>query len=178
MQVLSKVFYSLFVGTIRLIPLGWSAAIFETLFRLISYRKSIIIDNLKDRYYGDVSKDLLIKTYNLCLKNITKIGIETLRPIPNDYIQNKEKGIYFENINSLEQIANNNNGVILFVSHYGNWELACATLPYVTTLPVYGVYKPLKNKYIDKKIKDIRSQFGLQLVPLNKIARIVATNNQ
>ncbi len=144
---------------------------------IIGYRKSVITKNLEKRFFNNnFEKSKVDSIYRQCITNIARIIVESLCSIPTSLIQNKENGIYYENVTQLEKACNSNNGLVLFVSHYGNWELACTLLPKVTDLPIYGVYKPLRNRFFNEKVKAIRSKHGLHLVPLNKIARVIATN--
>ena len=93
-------------------------------------------------------------------------------------LQNSKKGeINYTGIMELEKMCKSNNGLLLLASHYGNWELACIFLARQTSIPCYGVYKPLKNQVLDAKIKSIRSSHGLQLIPMNSIARVIAENH-
>lgn len=136
------------------------------------YRVQVINKN----YISTIGKGLSDKSfsdfYRKCVHNIAKVLVETLT-----FDKKKASKLNFRGIRDLEKECHKNNGLILMASHYGNWELACINLPLHTDIPCYGVYKPLKNKKLDKHLIGLRSRFGLKLVPMNRIARSMASNH-
>lgn len=136
------------------------------------YRKQVINKNFKNTIGKGISTVQFEAIYRKCLSNISRILVETIKFTPS-----KSSNLSYHDISKLEKVCIDNNGLILMASHYGNWELACINLPLHTSIPCYGVYKPLKNKSLDKKLIQLRSKFGLNLVPMNSIARHIAKNN-
>jgi len=61
--------------------------------------------------------------------------------------------------------------------HYGNWEYL-STLGLVSKYPVYAIYKPLKNKYFNRMVKNNRTRFGVMVSPMDQIARKLITCDQ
>ena len=135
------------------------------------YRKQVINNNYNSTIAPQLSNTSFPEFYKKCIYNISKIMVETIT-----FNKSQVSKIRYNDISEIEARCKANNGLILMASHYGNWELACINLPLHTTLPCYGVYKPLKNKALDKKIIHLRSRFGLRLVPMNSIARSIANN--
>lgn len=58
------------------------------------------------------------------------------------------------------------NGVILAVSHFGNWELAGIAAA-AQGLPLHAIGKPHKNPFIDRYIKKLRGLTGLKTIDQN-----------
>ncbi len=165
------IFIKLVLLKIRLIP---SKFLVQFVYRFLvfkGYRKQVINNNYKSTIGIGLSKDKFSIFYKKCISNIARIMVETLK-----FDQPKSSKISYFNIPELETKCKENNGLILMASHYGNWELACINLPLHTALPCYGVYKPLKNKILDRELISLRSRFGLKLIPMNSIARSIATN--
>ena len=54
------------------------------------------------------------------------------------------------------------------MSHYANWEWGTVSIPLFVDNDIAVVYKPIKNKYIDKYIKQSRSKNGMTMFPINK----------
>jgi KDO2-lipid IV(A) lauroyltransferase len=156
---------------LRLCPISILAFLFHKILSLKAYRKQIIKNNYKFTIGDGNSQNKFKPFYNKCLKNLSRIAAETLK-----FNKSKATNLIYNGINNLEDACIKQNGLILMASHYGNWELACINLPLHTDIPCYGVYKPLKNKPLDKELLKLRSKFGLNLVPMNTIARIIATN--
>lgn len=156
---------------IRHFPSKLLVRFISMLLLIKKYRKQVINNNYKSTIGKGLSTAKLDTFYKKCVYNIAKIIVETIQ-----FDKSKIPKVTYSNISKLEQVAKTNNGLILMASHYGNWELACINLPLHTSLPCYGVYKPLKNKILDRELLNLRSRFGLILIPMNGIARSVATN--
>ncbi len=157
---------------IRTLPAKILIASVHRVLAIKKYRKQVINNNYKSTIGHNESEDKFDTFYNQCILNIAKIMVETLK-----FNRSKSKLLSYTNIEKLENQCRQKNGLVLMASHYGNWELACINLPLHTSLPCYGVYKPLKNKTLDKELIELRSKFGLHLVPMNAIARSMAKNH-
>ena len=171
MIYLQNILIKIGFGILGLIPTTILVRIFYRSLLLIGYRKQVINNNYKSTIGKDLSKSTNLSFYKKCVLNIARITVETLKL---QYSKNEE--INYGGIEELENKCLQNNGLLLLASHYGNWELACILLAQHTSIPCYGVYKPLKNKVLDTKIKDLRSSYGLKLIPMNTIARVIAEN--
>lgn len=171
MNYLTPILIKLAHFIIWLIPSKLLVGFISILLLITKYRKQVINKNFKSTIGKSLSDNELGIFYKKCTHNIAKIIVETLK-----FNKSKTSKLKYSNISKLEQVCNSNNGLILMASHYGNWELACINLPIYTSLPCYCVYKPLKNKILDKELLRLRSRFGLKLIPMNSIARSIATN--
>lgn len=156
---------------IRLFPSKTLVQLMNYLLIFTSYRKQVINNNYKSTIGAGLSRETFDSFYRNCIQNISRIIVETLK-----FEKSKSSKLTYFNIENLENLCEQNNGLILMASHYGNWELACINLPLHTSLPCYGVYKPLKNKVMDRELIRLRSRYGLNVIPMNSIARSIATN--
>jgi len=157
--------------TIRLFPSKLLVRLISHILIFSGYRKQVINNNYKSTIGVGLSNDTFDSFYRKCIQNISRIIVETLK-----FDKSKSSKLSYLNIQNLENLCKKNNGLILMASHYGNWELACINLPLHTSLPCYGVYKPLKNKMLDKELIRLRSRYGLNVIPMNSIARSIASN--
>lgn len=146
--------------------------IISQILGLTGYRKQVIKNNLKSTIGSSLSQKDQKTFHRKCHAYIARVILETLK-----FQKNDADKIAFQNLQKLEDQCINKNGLILLASHYGNWELACINLPKRIKVPCYGVYKPLKNKTFDAKLKELRAILGLNLIPMNTIARTIARNN-
>jgi KDO2-lipid IV(A) lauroyltransferase len=160
--------------TLYLIRLFPEKLLIGTVYRVLmqtKYRKQVINNNYKSTIGSHLSRRELNRFYSKCIHNIAKIMVETLK-----FNNSRTTSVTFSGIDEMEKKCIENDGLILMTSHYGNWELACINLPLHTSIPCYGVYKPLKNKVLDKELIRLRSNFGLNLIPMNAVARSMAKN--
>ena len=155
---------------LRLCPTNFLAQLVQLILSQKGYRKQVINNNYKSTIGMGISNDNFEAFYSNCIINISRILVETLK-----FDKSKASNLSYINVTELEETCKKNNGLILMASHYGNWELACINLPLHTAIPCFGVYKPLKNKLLNKELIKLRSRFGLNLIPMNSIARTIAT---
>jgi len=66
----------------------------------------------------------------------------------------------------------------VIAGHYGSWELIAVAYGLYTSAPFMAIYSPLKNKFMDKKMMESRSQFGLILVSKQDSREWFANNAQ
>jgi len=156
----------------QIIPDPVSLIITKTILKLVGYRKQVINKNYINTTVNEYIKLGFDAFYKSNIDFIARLIVESLSKLTSK----KQKRIQFENLSSLETSCKSSNGAILLASHYGNWELACTMLPKHIDLPCYGVYKPLKNKAVDRFMLDKRSKHGLHLIPMKKIGRTILEN--
>ena len=156
------------------IPASWLAYITKSVLILGGYRKQVINKNFNRTNINKHYKGSATDFYKSTVSNIARVMVESIRSIPNKKMNN----IKFSGIKELDKLAKETTGVLLLASHFGNWELACSLLTMHTNVPIYGVYKPLKNQSIDSLLLDKRSKYGLHLVPMKRIGRVILENKK
>lgn len=70
----------------------------------------------------------------------------------------------YTNPEVLEKLYQDGRPVIVFASHYGNWEYLI-NLPQVTNYQVYTAYSPIKSGPLDRLMIRLRSFMGVRLIP-------------
>lgn len=75
-----------------------------------------------------------------------------------------------------DSIAEKKQSIVLVMGHLGNWELAGNSFSLLCKQQLYVIYHPLRNKYFDKLIYDMRSRFGTKLIPMRETYREMAAN--
>ena len=70
--------------------------------------------------------------------------------------------VEFENLEALHRAAEPGRGVVLVLSHLGNWELLAQLVPHGPPGRRVGtIYQPLGNHYFDQHVKNARARMGL-----------------
>ena len=138
-----------------------AAFLLENVF---AYRKKVIDENLKNSFPNktDFERKKIRKQFYL---NFADVFIESLKGLSIS-AKTAQKEVVYEGKEILEQFYLQNRDVILVMGHLGNWEKICSILPVFVSHKILGVYKPLKNLFFDKKVKSIRSKFGVDLVAM------------
>ena len=81
-----------------------------------------------------------------------------------------------ENTEVFEEFYNQGRSIILSVSHYNNWELLAKSINHYTSHQAICIYSPLRDKFCDKKLKESRSLFGLQMLSKSLVSRSFIAN--
>lgn len=167
-----RVFY-IFIWLLALLPLRLLYCLADLIFipvYLAGYRKKTVRRNLQNAFPEKSVKELR-KIERHFYRYFCDLLMEDLKLI---HISEKQikKRIVFKNKEALIEQYNMGKSVMLYTSHYGNWEWNAAFSLYLPKeSPVYQVYKGLKNKYFDKFMYDIRRKFGAENVEKKDLLR-------
>lgn len=76
----------------------------------------------------------------------------------------------FTNTELLDRLYQAHKPVVLFASHYGNWEYLIQ-LPLYSSYPVYTAYSPPRKQWVNRLLLGLRKRFGVQLIPQSSFYR-------
>lgn len=163
------VFFLLYL--ISLLPLRLlyllSDSCYFILFRLVRYRKEIVLQNLKFAY-PDQSREFIHTTIQEFYHSFCDQWVETLKllSMPLSEVQKRMKG----NWDIFEQAVQKGNGkVVVLLGHQFNWEWGNLATPLNFSGRYAGIYLPLKSTTIDRLLLYIRKRSGALLIPANDL---------
>lgn len=139
------------------------------LTHFISYRKDLIQSNLLKTFpHFEVIKITEITTNYY--QHLSDLLFETIKGISFSKVQLKE---HFECTNAeiFTPYLANGQSCLLIGSHYNNWELGCMAFPLWVSYPIYTVYKPMSNPYVDQYLNKCRAKWGMNMVPMTQVGR-------
>jgi KDO2-lipid IV(A) lauroyltransferase len=137
------------------------------LFRVIGYRKKVVLDNLK-RVFPDKTAAEIDQIARLSYRNLTDLTLETLKGFSMSKAE-IERRCPCLNPELVNAYLDRGQSVIISGSHYNNWELACLSIPNGFHAPAVTVYKPLTNKVIDHYFNQNRARGGMQMVNMETV---------
>jgi Kdo2-lipid IVA lauroyltransferase/acyltransferase len=157
---------------ITLLPLSIlylvSYPLYFFLFYFPSYRREVVNTNLRNSFPSKNDDEIRIIEKRF-YKHLSDLIIEVLKLTHMGAKQFKRRFVV-ENPEVLEKLLTENRDIIAVLGHYNNWEwLGC--LPYYTDYKAVSIYKPLKNKYFDTFINNLREKHGMVLTPMSIIIR-------
>ncbi|WP_180147237.1 lysophospholipid acyltransferase family protein [Acinetobacter sp. YH12052] len=116
--------------------------------------------------YPDLSETAQRQLINQSIRSQCLTYIEFIKcwGMPPSYSLSLLKNIYGENI--LTEALANKKGVIVVIPHFGCWELLNAWLNLYTEPMI--MYKPNKNKGINRYLLEAREKFNATLVPTDE----------
>lgn len=162
---ISYIFFRLLVAFFNILPFKVIYIISDfftfVLYKIIGYRKKVIIQNLKNSFPNWDEKKINSQLFSI-YRNISDLVVETIKgfTITKKQIQ---KHMVATNIELMNQYFINKKGIIGVLGHYGNWEWAALLAGIKLKQETIALYKPLSNKYIDKYLKKNRARFGIHL---------------
>jgi KDO2-lipid IV(A) lauroyltransferase len=174
----SKLLYYLLIKPLSLLPYwvlyGISDFFFIILFYFVGYRKKVVRNNLEMCFPEKSDREiqsLMVRFY----RHFCDLIVESIKnfSITDEAARRRMKT---RNPEVLDRWAEAGRNVILAGGHYGNWELWAVAGPQQLKHKIVGIYKPLNNKYFDRKLRETRAKFGLELIPTKETGKYMRSN--
>jgi len=169
-------FYIFFLlnWVITLLPLrllfGFSTLLYFILYHIVRYRRDVVIQNLRNSFPEKTEQELFIISKKF-YRHLADLFIETLKLQHMKASEIKER-YKIKNPELLSKIHEEGRSTIVVFGHYGTWEWVIS-LPLNTKYKTLTVYKPLSSKLFDRYFLKIRSQYGLELVPMSRTGKTI-----
>lgn len=144
--------------------------VYFLLYYVIRYRRETISKNLKIAF-PDKSEKEIKQLAKRSTKHFCDLFLEMIK---STAISKKELQRRFvcDNVEEVNAYAKAGQPIVLMIGHQASYEWTIALDDYID-FRTYVVYKPIKNKYFDQFIRDVRSKFGSDLVPMKKAYNII-----
>lgn len=160
-------------AVINLIPYGiarrLAACIGGLMYYIVPSRRNIALENLRHALSDTYDERQVRSIAKKSFRNLGMLAVEFIR-IPQfvdrgffNYVTIERKEIVWQGLDA-------GNGVILLISHYGNWELMAA-MAGIIGYPISAVGRPMNNQYIYRYIERIRGYTGLVALKKKGVAR-------
>jgi len=168
MSLLTTILFYFFILIISVLPFfllyGFSNFLQLLMLHVVKYRKDVIEDNLKKAFPDKTEQErkvLLKKFY----RNLTDNLVESLKTFTmrKAEIVRRHK---IRNPELLEPYLKAGKSLIGVTAHYSNWEWGSLSGSLQSAYHFAAFYKPMRNKRIDKIIRNSRSRCGTQLVSI------------
>jgi len=146
------------------------------LFRLIGYRKKVVLENLRNSFPGKTEKEL----YHICKKfysHLCDFFLETIKVLTVSKKNLLNRCLFAPGaLDVLSKFADQNKSVLLVMGHNGNWEWSCNVFNMLSRHQLFVIYHPISNKYFDGLMHRIRSRSGTRLIAMKNTYRQMAVN--
>ncbi len=162
-----------FIYLVSILPFGllypFSDFIYFIVYRVVGYRKKIVITNLRNSFPQKSEKEIQIIARDFyhffcdwILEMIKSITISK---------EESMKRCHLTDTQLINDLANQNKNLIYVMGHMGNFEYGGAEMEFNTPYKLHVIYKPQSNKYFDKLIKKKRMRFGTGVIPMDSVYR-------
>ena len=165
---------SMFGWWCRRLPKGWAlqlgSGIGMLCYHLIKKRRQIALKNLQIAFGTQFTNSQQIEICKASFINVGKTCIEFLR-FPKLNAENIWHEVSVEGAENLHAALAGGKGAIVFLPHFGNWELL--SLVYGALIPdrAKAIAFPLKNARLNTYIWRHREQMSLKLIPRKRAIR-------
>lgn len=140
----------------------WADLIYFVCYHVIGYRKNTVAQNLKNSFPEKTDQELKEITRKF-YRHFADLIVETIKA----FQMNEEafrKRFRYKNPEIMDELYGQGKSVALLSGHYGNWEWTIA-LPKIIKHQVNVIYRPIQDKTFDGYMKQVRSRFGMYLMP-------------
>lgn len=145
---------------------------FLFVFRVVRYRKKVVYENLarsfpekSAREIDSIARDFYRHFCDLIWESIKAFSISDRE------IRERMVGL---NSYLLDPYYQAGRPLILVGGHYGNWEWLGLALERQVRYSSVAIYKPLSNRFVDRKMREARGQYGLELLPIKAVPEFFA----
>lgn len=172
-----KLKYNVIMGVLHavaILPLPvlyvFSTCICFVMYRVLHYRKKTVERNLQLSFPEKTErerKDIERRFYG----HLCDCIVETIKLL---HISDEEidRRVEVLNVDIVDELVAEGHSIVLYLGHYGNWEWVQAIARHYKSHIVGGqIYKPLRDKVMDRVMLRIRSRFGLVSIPQKKAFR-------
>ncbi len=148
--------------------LGWGIGMLY--YHLVKKRREIALSNLHKAFSKHFTSSQCQEICKASFINVGKTCVEFLR-FPKLNIENIWREVTVEGAENLHTALAKGKGAIVFLPHFGNWELL--SLVYGALIPdrAKAIAFPLKNAMLNAYIWRYRELMRLKLIPRNQAIR-------
>ena len=179
---MSAILYYLFYvinWIITLLPLNllyiFSDVLYLVFYHVIKYRKDVVRENMTNAFPDRSEKEieLIMKKF---YRHLSDLFVEVLK-LTHIGSEELKRRFIVENPELLARLKSEGRDIVAVAGHYNNWEWM-AGLPFYTDYKCISIYKPLKNKYFNDFINNLRGSFGMNLTPMSLVIRELINNRK
>ncbi len=167
----TKLLYFLVILPISYLPF-WvlyllSDFLYLVLYKLIGYRTKVVHDNIQNSF-PEKSKKEIAAIESKFYAHLCDLVVESIKAftISKEEAQRRMKD---RNIDLVNKYTAKGKQLVMVGGHYGNWEMFAITIGIDMDAKALALFTPLKNKFLNDKIRNSRSKYGLEMLPIQEI---------
>jgi len=167
---MTAIVYYLIIKPLSLLPLSilyvLSDGLYLIIYRMLGYRKKVVVNNLRNSF-PERSEAEIQELCSRFYRHFCDLIVEVIRAfsISRAELLHRVKVL---NPEIFQEHYDKGTSIIIAGGHYNNWEmLATATNPQIPH-QVAAIYKPLRNEFLNRKMKESREQSGVEFYPKSK----------
>lgn len=163
---MSRIAYYLFLVPVSRLPLPvlylFSNVMYWTMYRILGYRRKVVDRNLRASFPEKSEREIKQLRHQF-YRHFFDMIVETVRNVSAPYSEIARRFVV-TNPEILEPYHQAGRQVMLLTGHYNNWEVLVVGLARQIPYPVVGIYKALRNAFMEEKMRERRGRYGMELV--------------
>lgn len=174
MHIFTTCIFLSFVGVVSIMPfklMYWFSDFAALVMsRVVKYRSKVIYENLQQAF-PDKSSTEIRRIAKGFYRNLTDNLLESFKAftMSTSAIVRRHKIV---NPELLQLLLSEHDGIIGVTAHYANWEWGSQSGSLQCNNLFAALYKPLRNKHINKILKRSRAKCGTELVSIYDTAEL------
>lgn len=147
-----------------------SGVIFPLMYYVVRYRRRLVSKNLRLSFpnKSETERKAIAKAF---YKQFADTIVESIYGY-NMSDEEMRKRVVFKNMEEVNRLVDAAGGGIFTLAHMGNWEWIASVQQWVSPgVTEMNIYRPLKNKTMDRLMLDIRSKRGGVCVEKQRVLR-------
>lgn len=138
---------------------------------MIGYRKKVVRKNIENSF-PDRTIEELRQIERKFFRHFCDLIVESVKAFT---ISEKEiqQRVQHHNPDLINTYLGQGKHVTMVGGHYGNWELYAINVAMHIDLQPIALFTPLQNKFMNSKIKNSRSKYGLWMMRYNEIKAVI-----
>ena len=138
-------------------------------YTVIGYRKWIVRQNIYDCFPEKSESDRL-EIEKKFYHSLADYFVETIK-MPGMNRSQMHRHMKFKNTEIIDKLLSEGKSIIIYCSHYGNWEWITSVADWCHSEAKYShVYQPLRNKWFNQFFLQIRNTYNLP-IPMKRVFR-------
>ena len=171
-DIISALLFYIIILPISWLPFpllyGLSDILFFIFYYIFPYRRKVVLQNLRSSFPEKPEAEIR-KIEREFYRHFCDVLVETIKLFSAS--QNAiESRILLVNPELLDEYFTKGKSLILVTGHYANWEWPAVTLTSHSKHKGTGIYQRLSSKFFDKKLRQTRARFGMELMSTREVA--------
>ena len=171
-DIISALLFYIIILPISWLPFpllyGLSDILFFIFYYIFPYRRKVVLQNLRSSFPEKPETEIR-KIEKEFYRHFCDVLVETIKLFSAS--QNAiERRIQLVNAGLLDEYFSKGKSLILVTGHYANWEWPAVTLTSHSKHKGTGIYQRLSSKFFDKKLRQTRARFGMELMSTREVA--------
>ncbi len=168
MVALSRLLYYGILLPLSLLPFrvlyALSDVLFVFLYNITGYRKAVVLQNLRNSF-PSMDESRLRRLAPAFYRHLADLVVESVKifSISEQAVQHR---FTCRNPEVMNALFDQGRSVILAGGHYNNWELFAVAIDRLIRHRTVAIYKPLKDVFLDGKMRQTRGKYGLRMIPI------------